>query len=309
MAKVGELFIQRALKDSAFTISGYTAEESRFWVCTSAKYPTYGFKCGEKEIKCRKLQIDNFGCLTIRKKYQEKGYFTNLESAQKFHCFPLTNYHKAHEWMQKFHVKLGHPIPVLIKEPTEKPVETTTTSKDCPILSRARSSLSVESMGKLFEGEKSMLDPEEEELVDVPRDDEGYETDCVESCSCNYFNTDVHFDTEDHDEERLNELNAIQAYETRDEKDQHDEYYVHNTDFVWDGDHWRPTEARTPTEDNMVDYDTPKRKRSDSVETMPPTPKKKRMVGRFTISSPSPSPIPEIVNEVITEIISSTHGV
>ena len=41
MAKVGELFIQRALKDSAFTISGYTAEESRFWVCTSAKYPTY----------------------------------------------------------------------------------------------------------------------------------------------------------------------------------------------------------------------------------------------------------------------------
>ena len=176
-------------------------------------------------------------------------------------------------------------------------------------LSRARSSLSVESMGKLFEGEKSMLDPEEEELVDVPRDDEGYETDCVESCSCNYFNTDVHFDTEDHDEERLNELNAIQAYETRDEKDQHDEYYVHNTDFVWDGDQWRPTEARTPTEDNMVDYDTPKRKRSDSVEVMPPTPKKKRIVGRFTISSPSPSPIPEIVNEVITEVLSSTHCV
>lgn len=239
MAKIGEIFIQRVIKDSEFTTTGYSAEESRFWVCSSAKYPTYGFKCEDKEIQCRKLQIDNLGCITIRKKYQEKGYSTILESAQKFHCFPLTNYHKAHVWMQKFHVKLGHPIPVLIKEPTEKPVET---SKDCPILSRVRSSLSVESMEKLFEGEKSMLDLEEEELADVPKDDEGYETD-VES----------------------------------------------------------------PTEDNMVDYDTPKRKRSDSVEVMPPTPKKKRMVGRFTISSQSP--IPEIVNEVITEVLSSTHCV
>ena len=47
------------------------------------------------------------------------------------------------------------------------------------------------------------------------------------------------------------------------------------------------TEAAVPTEDNMVDYDTPKRKRSDSLDTCPrtppPTPKKAKRVGRFTV--------------------------
>ena len=72
------------------------------------------------------------------------------------------------------------------------------------------------------------------------------------------------------------EVSAIQAYETRDEKDPDDEYYVHNTDFVWSGDHWRPTEV------------TPKRKRCDSVETCPPTPKKIKIIGRFTVSNANP---------------------
>ena len=94
--------------------------------------------------------------------------------------FPLKDYHNAHDWMQEFHCKLGHPIPD----------------------------------GHWYDG------------------------------------------NEDH------ELSAIQAYETRDEKDPDDEYYVHNTGFLWDKDHWRPTE------------ETPKRKRCDSVETCPPTPKK-----------------------------------
>ena len=46
-------------------------------------------------------------------------------------------------------------------------------------------------------------------------------------------------------------------------------------------------EVAVPTEDNMVDYDTPKRKRSDSLDTCPrtppPTPKKAKRVGRFTV--------------------------
>ena len=90
---------------------------------------------------------------------------------------------------------------------------------------------------------------------------------------------------EDH-EETLKELSAIQAHETRDEKDPNDEYYVHNTEFVWDKDHWRPTEARAPTE-------TPKRKRSDSVEVCPPTPKKIKIVGRFTVTNANPETMTE----------------
>ena len=113
--------------------------------------------------------------------------------------FPLKDYHNAHDWMQEFHCKLGHPIPD----------------------------------GHWYDG------------------------------------------NDDH------EVSAIQAYETRDEKDPHDEYYVHNTDFAWNGDHWRPTEV------------TPKRKRSDSVETCPPTPKKIKIVGRFTVSNANPETMSE----------------
>ena len=125
--------------------------------------------------------------------------------------FPLKDYHNAHDWMQEFHCKLGHPIPD----------------------------------GYWYDG------------------------------------------NEDH-EETLKELSAIQAYETRDEKDPDDEYYVHNTEFVWDKDHWRPTEARAP-----VDHETPKRKRCDSVETCPPTPKKIKIVGRFTVSNANPETMSE----------------
>ena len=135
--------------------------------------------------------------------------------------FPLKDYHNAHDWMQEFHCKLGHPIPD----------------------------------GHWYDG------------------------------------------NEDH------EVSAIQAYETRDEKDPDDEYYVHNTEFVWDKDHWRPTEARAPTEDNIVDYETPKRKRSDSVETCPPTPKKIKIVGRFTVSNANPETMSEKeITDRITEL-------
>ena len=58
-----------------------------------------------------------------------------------------------------------------------------------------------------------------------------------------------------------------------------------------------------PTEDNMVDYDTPKRKRSDSVETHPPTPKKVKVVGRFTVTNANPETMTDKeINEKIQEL-------
>ena len=64
----------------------------------------------------------------------------------------------------------------------------------------------------------------------------------------------------DDNEETLKELNAIQAYENKDEKDPEDEYYSRNSNFVWDGNRWRP---KPPQEGiiNLISEDEKKMKR------------------------------------------------
>jgi len=230
---IGEIFIQRTLKQSQWgRLTPCRATKAIFWKL---------IEISNDKGNCIRCTVENedgdqhrgrFGDRTDNKPGMK---LTILEhSNSDYECygssgiaynkdcfnFPLKDYHNAHDWMQDFHRKLGHPVP----------------------------------------------------------DGNGEE-----------------------DEETLNELNAIQAYETRDEKDPDDEYYVHNTEFVWDKDHWRPTEA--PTEDKLVDYNTPKRKRCDSVETCPPTPKKVKIVGRFTVTDANPETMTDDeIHDAISEL-------
>jgi len=204
---IGEIFIQRTLKQS---------RPGRHTPCQATKAIFWKIKYVSEDegnlIRCV-VENDNgdkhrgrFGNRTNNKPGMELIIINHFKNdyecygssgiAYNKDCFnfPLKDYHNAHDWMQEFHCKLGHPIPD----------------------------------GHWYDG------------------------------------------NEDH------EVSAIQAYETRDEKDPDDEYYVHNTEFVWDKDHWKPTEV------------TPKRKRCDSVETCPPTPKKIKIIGRFTVSNANP---------------------
>ena len=221
---IGEIFIQRTLKQSQWgRLTPCRATKAIFWKL---------IKISDDKGNCIRCTVENedgdqhrgrFGDRTDNKPGMKLTIIEHSNSdyecygssgiAYNKDCyhFPLKDYHNAHDWMQDFHRKLGHPVPD----------------------------------GHWYDGN------------DPNKSDESDE-----------------------------EVGAIQAYETRDEKDPDDEYYVHNNDFVWDGDHWRPTEA--PTEDNIVDYKTPKRKRSVSVETFPPTPKKVKIVGRFTVTDANP---------------------
>ena len=221
---IGEIFIQRTLKQSQWgRLTPCRAKKAIFWKL---------IEISNDKGNCIRCTVENedgdqhrgrFGDRTDNKPGMKLTIIEHSNSdyecygssgiAYNKDCyhFPLKDYHNAHDWMQDFHRKLGHPVPD----------------------------------GHWYDGN------------DPNKSDESDE-----------------------------EVGAIQAYETRDEKDPDDEYYVHNNDFVWDGDHWRPTEA--PTEDNIVDYKTPKRKRSVSVETFPPTPKKVKIVGRFTVTDANP---------------------
>lgn len=229
---IGKIFVQRTLKQSRpGRHTPCRATKAIFWKIIEVTDDVGN--C----IRC-KVENDNgdkhrgrFGERTDNKPGMELRIINHYENdyecygssgiAYNKDCFnfPLKDYHNAHDWMQEFHCKLGHPVP------------------------------------------------------------------------------DGHWYDGTMDEETLNEQKAIQAYETRDEEDQNDDYYLHNNDFVWDEYRWRPTEA--PTEDN---YKTPKRKRSVSVETFPPTPKKVKIVGRFTVTDLTDDEIHHTIKQLQEEL-------
>ena len=263
---IGEIFIQRTLKQSQWgRLTPCRATKAIFWKI---------IEISNDKGNCIRCTVENedgdqhrgrFGDRTDNKPGMK---LTILEhSNSDYECygssgiaynkdcfnFPLKDYHNAHDWMQDFHRKLGHPVPD----------------------------------GHWYDGN----DPNKSE-----ESDESEEEELVELSPASYAEFEVARKTS-----TPTELRSIQAYETRDEKDPDDEYYVHNTEFVWNKDHWRPTE--TPTEDNIVDYNTPKRKRCDSVETCPPTPKKVKIVGRFTVTDANPETMTDDqIHDAITEL-------
>lgn len=201
---IGEIFIQRTLKQSQWgRLTPCRATKAIFWKL---------IEISNDKGNCIRCTVENEDGVQHRGRFGDRTdnkpgmKLTIIEhSNSDYECygssgiaynkdcfnFPLKDYHNAHDWMQEFHCKLGHPIPD----------------------------------GHWYDGN----DPNE---------------------------------SHDH-EETLNEQNAIQVYETRDEEDPNDDYYL-------------PTKV------------TPKRKRCDSVETCPPTPKKIKIIGRFTVSNANP---------------------
>ncbi len=219
---IGEIFIQRTLKQSQWgRLTPCRASKAIFWKIVEISNDKGNL------IRCTVENEDGdqyrgrFGdrnknpgmSLTIidhsNSDYENYGTSGVAYNKDCFN-FPLKDYHNAHDWMQDFHRKLGHPVP----DETEEDFSHYPSDSDYP------------------------SGPSED-------DEDDYE-ELVELSPASYAEFEV-------------------ARKTR-----------------------TPTEARAPTEDNIVDYDTPKRKRSDSVETCPPTPKKVKIVGRFTVTDANP---------------------
>ncbi len=225
---IGEIFIQRTLKQSQWgRLTPCRATKAIFWKL---------IKISDDKGNCIRCTVENedgdqhrgrFGDRTDNKPgmkltiidhgnsdYENYGTSGIAYNKDCFN-FPLKDYHNAHDWMQDFHRKLGHPVPD----------------------------------GHWYDGN------------DPNKSDESDEEELIELSPASYAEFEV-------------------ARKTR-----------------------TPTEARAPIEDNIVDYDTPKRKRSDSVETCPPTPKKVKIVGRFTVTDANPeSMTDDEIHHAISEL-------
>lgn len=108
---IGQIFIQRTKEQQQPHHLGPTAKTERFWTLKThdETRDRYNFKSdNNNEISLR-------AGFNIVGKYRDPLYASVLEPSSSFN-FPLKNYHGAKAWMQAFHRKLGHPVPLTTRE-------------------------------------------------------------------------------------------------------------------------------------------------------------------------------------------------
>lgn len=102
---IGQIFIQRTKEQHQPHHLGPTAKKERFWTLKSCTNNSYYFESDNNTMSVG----SDF------KNDDDPLYANVLEPSSSFN-FPLKNYHDAKAWMQAFHRKLGHPVPLTSRE-------------------------------------------------------------------------------------------------------------------------------------------------------------------------------------------------